>query len=196
MIGYNSDVKTQTELLFSILSKNELLYKVINEARDFRLEGYYIGAGCICQTVWNYQNGNDLMYGISDIDFVYYNASDISYNAENQIIETVKRQYSNLPVKIDVKNQARVHLWYRECYGYDINPYNSLESAVNSWPTTATAVGVRMVGNELMVYAPFGLNDMFGQIIRPNKAQITETIYNKKCNRWQSKWQGLTIIPW
>jgi hypothetical protein len=42
---------------------------------------------------------------------------------------------------IDVKNEARVHLWYKSHFGYDIPPYHSVEEAMDSWPTTATAVG-------------------------------------------------------
>ena len=81
-------------------------------------------------------------------------------------------------------------------FGYDITPYNSVEEAINTWPTTATSVGVRLVDNKLKVYAPFGLNDLFGMIVRANKAQITEKIYMEKVRKWSAKWPSLKIIPW
>lgn len=195
MIGYNCDLETQKQLLFKILSENFVLFKVIKEAQNIGLKNYYIGAGCICQTVWNFQNGLNLMHGISDIDFVYFD-DDLSYEKEDIVIKQVQRKFGELPIKIDVKNQARVHLWYKEHYGYNLKPYISVENAINSWPTTATSIGVRIHDDTFIVYAPFGLNDMFGQIIRPNKTQITEETYLKKYKKWSLKWNTLNFIEW
>jgi len=196
MLGYNCDLVAQKNLLLSIVSKNDVLLEILIKTQLLGLKNYYIGAGCICQTVWNYQNDKDLMYGISDIDFVYFDDSDISYEAEDFVIKKVKQQFLHLPVDIDVKNQARVHLWYKARYGYDIKPYTSLEEAINTCPTTATSVGIRMVDKDLLVYAPFGLNDMFGQVIRANKTQITKDTYITKCQKWIAKWPTLKIIDW
>ena len=195
MIGYNCDIGTQRRLLYEILSRNAILLEVLRGARTLGLENYYIGAGCVCQTVWNFQNGLELMHGISDIDFVYFD-EDLSYEAEDRVIKQVKQAFRGLPVEIDVKNEARVHLWYKEHNGYDISPYTSVEAAIDTWPTTATSVGVRLRDGVFEVYAPFGLNDLFGQIVRPNKTQITEETYIKKCRKWVSKWDTLTIVPW
>ena len=85
-------------------------------------------------------------------------------------------------MKLDVKNQARVHVWYEQHFGYSIRPYQSLEEAINTWPTTATAVGIRRWNEEWKIYAPYGLNDLFGKIVRANKAQITQEIFEKKVN--------------
>ncbi|BCJ96942.1 hypothetical protein acsn021_45110 [Anaerocolumna cellulosilytica] len=196
MLGHNIDLDSQKELLLSIVSKNDILLEILKMSQFLHLKNYYIGAGCICQTVWNYQNNMELMYGISDVDFVYFDNTDISYEAEDCVIQKVKQQFSHLPVDIDVKNQARVHLWYKDRYGYDLKPYTSLEEAINTWPTTATSIGIKMIGNNLQVYAPFGLNDMFGQIIRANKTQITKDTYVSKCQKWKKKWPALKIIDW
>ena len=50
--------------------------------------------------------------------------------------------------------------------------------------------------NQFLVYAPYGLNDMFGQIIRANKTQITKETYIQKCNKWLKKWNTLNIVEW
>ena len=91
MIGYNCDIETQKQLLHRILSENKSLYEVIMKAQKLGLEKYYIGAGCICQTVWNYQNGLDLMYGISDIDIVYCGMRSILDIRVNHIVLWKKR---------------------------------------------------------------------------------------------------------
>ncbi len=195
MIGKNAQLSQQIRLLHKILRDNQPLYRVIEKSQELNLPEYYIGAGCIAQTVWNYQNGNPLLNGINDIDFVYFD-SDLSPESENTVIQAIQSGFPNCPLKLDIKNQARVHVWYKDHFGYDIIPYDSIESAINTWPTTATSVGVRLQDNQLQVYAPFGLNDLFSQIVRPNKAQITEEIYDKKVHKWGHAWPNLTIIPW
>jgi hypothetical protein len=44
--------------------------------------------------------------------------------------------------------------------------------------------------------APFGLDDLFGLVVRPNKRQITRAIYKAKVDRWRSIWPWLTFLPW
>ena len=196
MSGFNTDLQAQMETLGKIVQSNETLNYIMMRAANLGLKYYYIGAGCIAQTVWNYQMGFDLMHGISDIDFVYYDDSDLSPEKENMTIQFIKDSVGSCPVELDIKNQARVHLWYKEHFGYDIKPYISIEDAINSWPTTATSTGVRLENGKLKVYAPYGLNDLFGMIVRANKVQITEEIYMQKVKKWTAKWPSLTVIPW
>jgi hypothetical protein len=95
-----------------------------------------------------------------------------------------------------VKNQARVHLWYRRKFGYGIAPYRSVEDAIATFPTTATAVGLRKVGIGYELCAPFGLTDLLGLVVRPNMRQITREIYEAKVERWRRIWPQLTFVPW
>jgi hypothetical protein len=48
----------------------------------------------------------------------------------------------------------------------------------------------------LRVYAPFGLTDLFSMIVRPNKMQITEELYEAKTERWIRLWPKLQRLPW
>lgn len=195
--GYNLDIYTQLEILESIIMSNEIINIAIERARLLGIDNYYIGAGCIAQTVWNYLSNNPLEYGIKDIDFVYFDDSNLDFESENKVVSKVKDLYSDLNTEVGVKNQARIHLWYKSHFGYTIEPYTSLESALNTWTTTATSIGVRKEkNNKLKVYAPFGLNDLFGKIVRANKSQITKQIYESKVSSWLNKWPDLKIIPW
>lgn len=194
--AYNKDLATQIEVLEAIVFQSPTLRDIILRAEELGLPDYYIGAGCIAQTVWNCLSGYPLDYGISDIDLVYYD-TNLEQAAEEEVAEQARRLYADLPFPLDVKNEARVHLWYEARFGYAIKPYVSLEDAINTWPTTATSMAVRVEAeNRLRVYAPFGLNDLFGRIVRPNKAQITEEIYKAKADKWHKKWPELTVIPW
>ena len=84
-----------------------------------------------------------------------------------------------------MKNEARVHVWYAQKFGYAIPPYVSTDQAISTFSTTATAIGVRPTQGALQIVAPFGLADLFGLIVRPNKAQITRMIYETKVARWR-----------
>lgn len=195
--GFNLDVNAQLKVLEKIIMASEVINTVIERARELDFDNYYIGAGCIAQTVWNYLSNKPLDYGIKDIDFVYFEDKNLDFESEDRVISQVKRLFSDLKIDVDVKNQARVHLWYNSHFGSSIIPYDSLEAAINTWPTTATAIGVRKEKNhELKVYAPFGLNDLFGMIVRANKTQITKEIYENKVSSWTKKWPNLKVISW
>ena len=195
MTGHNKDITSQKELLESIIRNNEFLFDFIEKSSFLGLKDYYIGSGCIAQTVWNHVEGFEPMYGIDDIDFVYFDSSDLSIDAENKIAKRVNKLIKS-DVNLDIINQARVHLWYEEHFGYPLKPYSSLESAINTWPTTATSIGVRLENTAFKVYAPYGLNDLFGMIVRANKTQINENTYIKKVDKWTKKWSSLIIVPW
>jgi uncharacterized protein len=195
--GYNLDIYSQCKSLEKIIMSSEIINIAVERAERLNIDNYYIGAGCVAQTVWNYMSNCPLEYGIKDIDFVYFDDINVDFQSENRVISQVKELYSDVKIEVDVKNQARVHLWYKNHFGCSIEPYISVESAINTWPTTATAIGVRKErNNDLKIYAPFGLNDLFGKIVRANKAQITKQIYDNKVSSWLTKWPDLEIIPW
>ncbi|GAB6108284.1 nucleotidyltransferase family protein [Fusibacter bizertensis] len=188
--------------LIEIIKSNDDLMKVFDtlddlKLNDINLKDYYIGAGAIVQSVWNRLTGKQANYGIGDVDIVYYDLYNNTESDEKEIEQAIKDRISDLPYKIDVKNEARVHLWYRDKFGYDIDPYRSLEDAIDSWPTTSTALGIRRVNKEEWhIYAPFGLNDIFELNLRPNARQITEAIYMNKVQKWTGKWRELKYEKW
>jgi hypothetical protein len=193
----DSNLTSQLEALETIVLKNPVLKTILERTPSLSLPDWYLGAGCIAQTVWNYLSGRDLLAYINDADLVYFDDKDLSSEAEEHRTGIVQELFSDVPIPLDVKNQARVHLWYEKHFGNTIQPYQSVEEAINSWPTTATAVAVKYDDNRVFtVYAPYGLNDLFSMIVRPNKLQITEEIYMDKVNRWKVCWPNLRIIPW
>jgi len=194
-VGRHSDLQTQMDDLGSIIAGNDVLQQVLKDVARVGLADYYVAGGCVVQTVWNHQVGNSPMYGISDIDLVYFDDSDLSAEAEGAVIAQLKATVDPA-VAIDIKNEARVHLWYKDHFGFDIRPYTSVEDAIATWPAAAFCIGIRLDGQAPRVYAPFGLGDLFGMIVRPNKASIAEDIYAAKAKAWTAKWPSLTVIPW
>ncbi|MEE8335954.1 MAG: nucleotidyltransferase family protein, partial [Candidatus Neomarinimicrobiota bacterium] len=126
----------------AIILKNKALSAVAEKAARLELNNWYVGAGVLCQTYWNYVHGFPLQTHIRDIDLVYFEDADLSWEKENEYIQKAQQVFKTLSLKIDLKNQARVHLWYAEKFGYEIKPYDSIKSAIDTWPTTATAMGL------------------------------------------------------
>lgn len=180
-----------------MLRRNGVVWEILTRVPRLQLPDWYLGAGCIAQTVWNELHGFAPATNIKDYDLVYFDSSDLSREAEESHARDARRLLVDVPAELDVANEARVHFWYPEQYGYAITPYSSVEDGIASWPTTATALGVRIESDgHVTTYAPFGLEDLFGLIVRPNKRQITKAIYDKKVQRWSACWPRLTVLPW
>ena len=182
--------------LASIVRESALLGEIIGRWDEVGLPDGWLVAGAVAQTVWNRLFGLPGVHGIADIDLIYFDASDLSPETEADHAARIAAAFRHLPVGLDVKNQARVHLWYEARFGYPIEPYRSARSAIATFPTTATAVGIRPGTEGLELAAPFGLADLLGGIVRPNKTQITREIYAAKVARWLECWPSLTIVDW
>ena len=187
---------THEEEFRYILRLSGLITRVLDKASAIEFPNWYLGGGPVAQTIWNYRHGFELERGIKDIDLVYFDP-DLSYEKEDEYIQKGKGIFNDVPIPVEIRNEARVHLWYKRHFGYDIEPYTSTESAIDSWPVTATSIGVTQdKSGNLVTYAPFGLDDLLTMIIRPNKKQITEEIYLSKLNRWRNIWPNLNVISW
>ena len=196
--GKNKSLNEQLLVLESILNKSKKIKEILRvleqyskENQDFK--NYYLAAGCINQTIFNYYHNYDLDYGIGDYDIVYYD-EDTSYEKEDIIIKDLKERLKHLDLKFDIKNEKRVHIWYNEKYKTNRKEYESVEDAISKWGTTITCLGVRMENNKLIVCAPYGLNDLFNLTLRPVKIDFPKEMYNHKVDKWKSKWKLLKVI--
>ncbi|HKU97487.1 MAG TPA: nucleotidyltransferase family protein [Vineibacter sp.] len=182
--------------LEAIVRSHPLLSVVLDRGKAWALPDAWLVAGAVAQGVWNARTGRDPAHGIRDIDIVYFDAADLSAETEAAHEARLRDLLADVPAKLDVKNEARVHLWYRDVFGYGIDPYRSTEDAIATFPTTATSIGVRLDGGALRVCAPFGVDDLMTGIVRSNKRQITQAVYDKKVARWRTLWPELTYLPW
>ncbi len=186
----------QTELLEHAVRANPAALAVLQRTSRLRLASWYLGGGCVAQTVWNHLHGFAPTYGIKDYDVVYFDPDDLSAAGEHAVEQRLRSLHADLAVKLDVANEARVHLWYPERFGRAIPPYRSTEEAIASWPTTGASIGVRYDECRFTVCAPFGLADLFAMVIRPNKAIIDRTVYEAKAARWATAWPKLSVVAW
>ncbi|MBO6898548.1 MAG: nucleotidyltransferase family protein [Shimia sp.] len=187
--------------LVSCVLENPSIRPIWDRWDELALPDCWIVAGCLAQTVWNTKFGYPLCRGLSDIDLVYFDLvyfdpDDLTESIEQSRAKRVGDLFCDLGLWIDAKNEARVHLWYEAKFGYAIAPYTSVVDAIESFPTTATSVGIRPADDGAEIACPFGLDDLFGGIVRPNKRQITRGIYSSKVQKWLAHWPSLQVVPW
>ncbi len=176
--------------LEAIIRADPDLMSVLQCRRDAALPQWRLVAGCLYQTVWNVLTNRPRGTGIKDYDVIYFDAGDLSWEAEDAIIRTVTAM---LP--LEIRNQARVHLWYERHFGVPYPPLSTADEAMTRYPSTAGAVGVRLeMDGRLDIAAPFGLDDMFAMIMRPNPACPHQATFDAKVARTRLIWPEITVI--
>lgn len=187
----------QISLVREILSSNPTLLTVLTRTGTLNLPHWYLAGGAISQTIWNSVSGLPAQTGIRDYDLVYFDASDLSYEAEDSVIQTGKRLFADIDVEIEIRNQARVHLWFEKKFGLQCHPHMSVEAGIDTWISTSAMVGVRLdQDGEWILYAPRGLSDFFNMVVRPNPMLGNREVYEKKVERWKAIWPNLKAEPW
>lgn len=200
MDGFNKNIQEQLKIFEKIIKKNKKLMEVLKVLEEYAktnptFKDYYVGAGSVNQTVFNYLSNNEIDYGIKDFDIVYFD-EDLSYEAEDKIIKELDKLFKDKSIDFDVKNEARVHIWYNEKYKDKREPYTSTEDAISKWGATVTCIGIRLEKGKLVTFCPYGLNDFFSMTIRPVKYYFTKESYDSRCERWLKKWPNLNIVGW
>jgi hypothetical protein len=181
------------ERLAAIVRTNPALAAVLDDFAAIALPDCWLVAGCLAQTVWNHAHGFPPGHGIADIDLVYHDPHDLSAEAEAAHETRLRARFGP---SLDVKNQARVHLWYGSRFGRAIAPHSSSAAAIATYPSTATAIGLRPEAGGLALCAPFGFDDLFALTVRANRRLASETVFAAKATRWARLWPRLDVRPW
>jgi hypothetical protein len=132
----------------------------------------WLVAGALFQTVRNAKSGRAPTADICDYDLFYFDDSDLSWEAEDAAIRRSVALFADLGVTAELRNQARVHLWYESRFGHPCPPLTSSRHGIERFPIAGTCIGLRPKGHgELELYAPFGLADALGGVLRPKSEQ-------------------------
>lgn len=184
--------------LREIVRATPTTWEVLRTVRELDLPDWMIFSGAIYQPVWNALTGRDPAYGIKDYDVAYHDDSDTSYEAEDVVIQRVAAAFEP-PLRdlVEVRNQARVHLWFEKKFGAD-EPYPPLEdsaAALKRFVATAFCVGVRLEDDDsLSVWAPFGLEDLFAMRLRPNPLRVKGAGgWERTTGSAKARWPEITV---
>jgi hypothetical protein len=175
MPGFEASESELRASLTAIVRATPPLMQVLSAARHLCLPDWLVFSGAVYQPVLNHLTGRPVDYGIKDYDLGYFDASDLSYDAEDAVIHRVKAAFDEpLRSMVEIRNQARVHLWFeakfREAYG----PLSCTAEALERFASATFAVGVRLEFHDrLHIEAPFGLADLFALRLYPNPRRKT-----------------------
>lgn len=153
----------------------------------------FLVAGCLYQTVWNRQAGRAPAWGVKDYDVFYFDDRDMSWEAEDAVIRQVRERTADLGVEVEVKNQARVHLWYPQRFGMDYPQLRSARDGIDRYLVACTCVGLELSGGAL--YAPHGLEELAAGVLRMNPWHPAPALFLRKAESYRARWPWLTVVP-
>lgn len=180
--------------LVDILTATTGLMQVLTIARELDLPDWLVFSGAIYQPVWNTLTGRPPEFGLKDYDLAYFDAADLSWEAEDQVIRRVAAAFAGpLAAMVETRNQARVHLWFEDHFGEPYGPLQGSAEAIGRFTATAFAVGARLEGDGRMaIVAPFGLEDLFALRLRPNPLRPTAA-FARTAQAARARWPEITI---
>jgi len=161
--------------LCAILQATPGLMRVLDVARGLALPDWWVVSGAVYQPVLNHLTGRAPDHGIKDYDLAYFDDADLSYEAEDVVIRRAAAAFDpDLAPLVEVRNQARVHLWFEGKFGEPYTPLGGSREALERFVSPMFALGVRLdVDGALAICAPFGLEDLFALRLRPNPRRQT-----------------------
>lgn len=187
----------QRARFLDLIQRNPINAAILDRGPALGVPDWWLTAGAVFQTVWNLLDGRDPGAGIADYDLFYYDASDLSYEAEDAVIRRAGHLFDDLDVRVEVRNEARVHLWYEAHFGVPAVRFTSSRDAIDHFASTTCCFGVsRTRAGELVDYAPHGYADLFAKRVRPNPRLAPREVYEVKVRRWQQEWPSLRVDPW
>jgi uncharacterized protein len=183
----------RSEFLTAVL-RNPANETIAAKLFELDLPDAWLVSGCLVQTVWNVLTGRAVDYGINDYDVFYFDP-DTSWDAEDAVIRRLNDAFAYLDVKVEARNQARVHLWYAEKHGVPYPPLACSTEGIDRFLTRNTMIGIRRTAEGYDVYAPDGFGDAAGLIVRPNPGpNFSPANYAAKAARWKTLWQEVTVL--
>ncbi len=180
--------------LEAILRATPRLMQVLETARALALPDWLVFSGAVYQPVLNALTGRPTDYGIRDYDLAYFDAQDLSYEAEDLVIRRAAYAFGPaLSPLVEVRNQARVHLWFEAKFGEPYTPLACSAEALPRFVSPLFAVAVRLEADgRLTVLAPFGLQDLFALRLRPNPRRITHG-FARAAASVQGRWPEVRV---
>ncbi|MGB8287753.1 MAG: nucleotidyltransferase family protein [Rhizobium ruizarguesonis] len=175
------------------IKRNETNRWLLEVLPDLELPQGTLTAGCLFQTVWNFRSGNEPDWAIKDYDVFYFDANDLSWEAEDAVIQKAREMLGDLADKVEIRNQARVHLWYQQKFGSACPPLAGVEDGIGRYLIACTQFGISIGSGE--VYAPDGFDDMWNGALRINPTNPQTDLFLRKCEDYKARWPWLSVAP-
>lgn len=108
---------------------------------------------------------------------MFYFDTDMSWEAENEVIERASELLRDLDVNIEVKNQARVHLWYPQRFGMPYPQLHTARGGVDRYLVAGTCIALAVdTGKSMRPTAwPTPSREYFGSTPSPRSQSYSST---------------------
>jgi uncharacterized protein len=178
----------------AIVRTSPSLMDALRVARDVDAPDWLVCAGALRTAVW------DRLHGFAerapaDVDVAFFDPADLRPERDAGVEAALRGRSPAVPW--DAKNQAAVHLWYPDRFGFAVEPFTRTAEAVATFPETAVAVGVRLEPDDrLTVVAPYGLGDLLGLVHRhnPRRAPVAEFERRLRVKRIAERWPRARVV--
>ncbi len=179
------------DTLLQLAMANPINAQITARLPDLGLAQCMLTAGCLFQAVWNHQANLPADQGVKDYDVFYFDP-DLSYEAEDAVIRAAQVLVQDLGVKVEVKNQARVHLWYGQRFGRPYPQLHTAKQGVDRYLVAGTCIALDIATGA--VYAPYGLDDVDQGVLRINPLNAQPQLFLHKAKSYQARWPWLKIV--
>ena len=160
----------------------------LEAARECCPREWAVGAGALRNLVWDRLTGR--CNPPVDVDVAYFGGA-----SESDVEACLRSRLPSAPWQ--AKDQALVHTWYERVFGQPVDPLTSLADAIATWPETCTSVAVRLRSDDgFDIFAPCGLEDLFGLVLRRNPRRVTLERFRRRLaeKRITERWPGVTVV--
>ena len=168
---------------------------ILETVRACNPPDWLVGAGVIRNLVWDYLHQYEIPTPLADIDVIFFDPEDLRPERDRMVQQQLTQRLPHVPW--EATNQAAVHLWYEDVFGFSVPALHSSEEAVGTWPETATCVAVRLLSNdEIHIVAPYGLTDLFQLVLRRNPRRVTQEQFVQRLHSKDilRKWPRVHVI--
>jgi len=178
--------------LLNLAMTNPANAEIAKRLPALHLEQCLLTAGCLFQAVWNLRSDLPPDWGVHDYDVFYFD-EDLSWEAEDAVIQKARSLFKDLGVNVELRNQARVHLWFDQRFGGSYPVLHSAREGIDRFLIAGTSVGLDVGSGE--VYAPFGLEDLDHGILRINPHFPQPHLFQRKADSYRARWPWLKTLP-
>ncbi|MFA0483802.1 nucleotidyltransferase family protein [Vibrio sp. 10N.222.55.B11] len=173
--------------IVTLIKQDPLRMKVLDCVAQLDLPQCYVAAGFVRNLVWDHQHGYASPTPFNDIDVIYFDPIDTSYESDLRYEAQLKQRLPEL--NWQVRNQAYMHTRNRD------ERYQGSLDAMSYWPEKETAVAVKQsLNGDIECISSFGLESLFDLQITPNPKRNRDIFDQRvQSKNWLTQWSKLTI---
>lgn len=172
--------------IVTLIKQDPLRMQILDCVAQLGLPQCYVAAGFVRNLVWDHLHGYASTTPLNDIDVIYFDTIDTSYESDLRYEALLKQRLPEL--NWQVRNQACMHTRNGD------EPYQSSLDAMSYWPEKETAVALKQsLTGDIECISSFGLESLFDLQITPNPKRNRDIFDQRvQSKNWLTHWSKLT----